>query len=56
MGLDFKKKPRNRRSHLYVKIALAVVLVGALVFLPKAAVMLIQELNPVGSVSSTVKQ
>ena len=33
MGLDFKKKPRNRRSHLYFKIALAVVLVGALLFL-----------------------
>jgi len=56
MGLDFKKKPRNRRSHLYVKIALAVVLVGALVFFTETAVMHIQEFNPVGPVSSTVKQ
>jgi hypothetical protein len=32
MRLDFKKKPRNRRSHVYFKIALAVVLVGALLF------------------------
>lgn len=56
MGLDFKKKPRNRRSHLYFWIALAVVLLGAFLFSKETTVMLTQELNPVGPVSSNVKQ